>query len=86
VTDTLIRPERGLYGSGMHDFIMDELELGTRVATALDQEAVGFGPLFDVMYAEYVKEKKAEDAASVAAMRAEDAQTDFWTVELPGRD
>lgn len=28
----------GLYGPGMHGFIIDELELGTRVAMALDSE------------------------------------------------
>jgi hypothetical protein len=27
----------------------DELELGTRVAYALDDEACGFGPLFDLI-------------------------------------
>lgn len=33
----------GLYGSGMYDFALVELELGTRVAMALDDEAI-FGP------------------------------------------
>ena len=28
----------GSYGHGMHDFIMDELELGARVAMAFDEE------------------------------------------------
>jgi hypothetical protein len=28
----------GLYGAGMHDWLMDELELGTRVAHFLDSE------------------------------------------------
>lgn len=28
----------GLYGSGVHQFILDEMELGTRVALALDDE------------------------------------------------
>jgi hypothetical protein len=37
------------YGSGMHDFILRELEVGTRVAMAEDDEACGFGPLFDLM-------------------------------------
>jgi hypothetical protein len=45
----------GLYGHGMHDFILDEAELGTRVAMALDNEACGFGALFDLSYEEYVR-------------------------------
>ena len=40
----------GLYNNGMDQFIRDELELGTRVAMALDNEACGFGPLFDLSY------------------------------------
>lgn len=28
----------GLYGAGMHDWLMDELELGARVAHGLDAE------------------------------------------------
>jgi hypothetical protein len=28
----------GLYGAGMHDWLIDELELGTRVAHFLDSE------------------------------------------------
>lgn len=46
----------GLYNNGMHKFIIDELELGTRVAMALDNEAAGFGPLFDLSYELYMKE------------------------------
>jgi hypothetical protein len=38
----------GLYGHGMHDFIVRECEVGTRVALAEDDEACGFGPLFDL--------------------------------------
>lgn len=36
--------------NGVHGFLMCELELGERVAMALDDEACGFGPLFDVIY------------------------------------
>jgi hypothetical protein len=51
----------GLYTNGMHDFILDEMELGTRVAMALDNEACGFGALFDLQYDEYMrKEQKHE--------------------------
>jgi hypothetical protein len=49
----------GLYNNAMHDFILDEMELGTRVAQALDDELQGFGPLFDLQYEEY--RKKEED-------------------------
>lgn len=50
----------GLYGSGMHGFILDEMELGTRVASCLDQEACGFGVLFDLSYEEWVKNDLAK--------------------------
>ena len=36
-----------VYGPGMHDIVMRELEVGLRVALAEDDEACGFGPLFD---------------------------------------
>lgn len=42
-----------VYGKGMHDFILDEMELGTKVAAALDDEACGFGPLFDLDVGNY---------------------------------
>lgn len=46
----------GLYTNAMDQFIRDELELGTRVAQALDDEYCGFGPLFDLSYDLYMKE------------------------------
>lgn len=42
----------------MHDWIMDELELGARVAHALDAEACGFGPLFDLQYQIYIEQEE----------------------------
>lgn len=42
-----------LYGQGMHDFVLRELELGTRAALCEDDEACGFGPLFDVQVARW---------------------------------
>lgn len=45
----------GLYGNGMHNWLIDELELGERVAHALDAEACGFGPLFDLQYRIYLE-------------------------------
>lgn len=47
-----------LYGNGMHDFVLTEAELGTRAAIALDNEACGFGPLFDLQYDEWVREQE----------------------------
>lgn len=46
----------GLYNNAMHQFILDEMELGTRVAMYLDNEACGFGALFDLSYELYMKE------------------------------
>ena len=35
----------GLYGNGMHDFVMHELEVGRRVAMAQDSETCGWSAL-----------------------------------------
>lgn len=43
----------GIYGQGMHDFVIRELEIGQRAASCEDSEACGFGPLLDAMYLEY---------------------------------
>ena len=43
------------YGLGMHDFVLDELELGTRVVSVLDDEMCGYGPLLDLMLAEDIR-------------------------------
>jgi len=45
-----------LYSQGMHDFILRECEVGTRVALAEDDEACGFGPLFDLSVTMYEQE------------------------------
>lgn len=47
----------GLYGSGMHDWILDEMALGARVAHALDAEACGYGPLIDALLDEEETER-----------------------------
>jgi hypothetical protein len=47
-----------IYGSGMHDFILRELEIGTRAAMAEDDEACGFGALFDLSFEMYLREHK----------------------------
>lgn len=46
----------GLYGNGMHDFILRECEIGFRVAAAEESEMCGFGPLFDLQMLGYMKE------------------------------
>lgn len=48
----------GVFGSGMHDFIMVDLELGERVAMCQDDEDCGFGALFDLSYEMYLKEEE----------------------------
>ena len=50
----------GLYNNSMHQFILDEMELGTRVAMALDDEACGFGALFDLSYQLYIEQEGNE--------------------------
>lgn len=47
----------GLYGPGMHDFILMEMELGTRVAMAQDSEDCGWSALMDLSYMEYCRER-----------------------------
>jgi hypothetical protein len=54
-------PPTGLYGSGMHDFVLGEAELGTRVATFLDTEAEEPNWFVnDAHYAEYCKREAEE--------------------------
>lgn len=48
----------GLYGNGMHDFILDEEMLGFRVACGLDAENnCGMGVWVDLSYQEYCRKK-----------------------------
>jgi hypothetical protein len=58
-------PETGLYGSGMAEFMIDEAELGTRVALCLDQEQLE--PdwfVSDAYYAAEVRQALAADIES----------------------
>lgn len=54
----------GLHGPGMHQFVLDEMELGFRVAAWLDEEVAegGMGWLLDLQYAEYVAEEERRNA------------------------
>ncbi len=45
----------GLHHNGMHDFVLRELEVGARTALAEDDEACGFGPLFDARYLRWAR-------------------------------
>lgn len=47
----------GIYGSGMHDFVIRELEIGRRAAACEDSEACGFDAIFDLAYEQYVREQ-----------------------------
>jgi hypothetical protein len=44
----------------MHDFILTEAQLGTRVAHAQDSEDCGWSALLDLSYAEYVRVHEAQ--------------------------
>ncbi len=59
----------GLYGSGMHDWILMEAEMGTRVAHAQDSEDVGWSALLDLSYAEWCRADEARQARELLAER-----------------
>ena len=42
-----------LYGHGMHDFVLRELEIGKRATAAEDNEHCGWSALDDLDYAAY---------------------------------
>lgn len=39
-----------MYSNLMHDYVLRELEVGSRVAMAEDSEATGWGPLWDLIF------------------------------------
>lgn len=45
----------GLYGNGMHDFVLMEAEIGARAAMAQDSEDCGWSALDDLSFAEYME-------------------------------
>lgn len=59
----------GLYGNGMHFFILMEMELGTRVAMAQDSEDCGWSALWDLSYELYLN---GQGAAGTAMLKVED--------------
>ena len=50
----------GLYGAGMHDYILTEIELGDRAALAADMEACEYGALIPDPKPELDVEAEAE--------------------------
>ena len=59
-------PGVGLYGHGMHDYLIDELELGARVASGLDNENnARMGVWVDISYAEWCRNNPPEPAGEV---------------------
>ena len=51
----------GLHGPGMHDFILREIEIGTRAAMAEDSEwNTGMGIWVDISYTQYLREHPEE--------------------------
>lgn len=51
----------GIYGNGMHDFVMHEAEVGYRVAAAQDSEDCGWSALWDLSYEQYCREQGCAD-------------------------
>ncbi len=49
----------GLYSNRMHDWIMLELEVGTRAAHYQDSEDCGWSALLDLSYEQYVRAQEA---------------------------
>lgn len=50
----------GIYGSGMHGFVMRELEIGYRAASYEDNERCGSSAIDDVLFMMYVREQEAK--------------------------
>ena len=50
----------GLYGKGMHDFILRELEIGYRAAVVEDSERCGWSALDDLSFELYMRAKTDE--------------------------
>lgn len=53
-----MRYQFGIYGPGMHDFVLRELEIGFRAAVYEDMEAAGFSALDDVALIESMKQQE----------------------------
>lgn len=54
----------GLYGSGMHDFVLREAEVGTRVAVCEDNEQCGWGALEDLSFEIWAEQEREQGNGS----------------------
>lgn len=82
----------GLHHNGMHDFVLLEAEVGTRVAMAQDSEDCGWSALLDLDYLLYCARELYEEengkllyATKAAWVRWEDADPDvraMWVNEV----
>lgn len=64
----------GLYSSGMHDFVLREAEVGTRVAMAEDEDAC-MGADFRLLVTELAADRNGAD---VAVEGDTDEEGDAW--------
>jgi hypothetical protein len=62
----------GVYGHRMHDFILRELEIGTRAAMFEDSESCGWSALDDLDYERYML--RTSRASRVGAETGRDAR------------
>lgn len=58
----------GLYGPGMHEFVLIEMELGTRAAIFQDNEDCGWSALDDLSYDEYMREHGEQEWTGIQTL------------------
>lgn len=56
-----------LYSTGMHDFVVREIEVGYRVALAEDMEREGFGVWIDLSLVQYMRDREGCTCGSSCA-------------------
>lgn len=47
----------GLHHNGMHDYVLRELEIGTRAAMCEDSEQCGWNAINDLQYSEWCRQQ-----------------------------
>jgi hypothetical protein len=78
-------PPTGLYGTGMHDFVLTEAELGTRASMCLDDaQAEPLGFVDDWHYAEDVRAER--EAANQETAEQESASTGMAEIDRATRE
>ncbi len=58
------KPDFPLRGNAMHDYVLLEVEMGTRVAACQDAEDVGMGALLDESFLWYCAKEAYEEATA----------------------